>query len=147
MKRHCFLLLGVALLVGTAHADDKDKKSDLDKLKGAWKATSGETGGQPLPNDFLDSVTFTIKGDKYTFKVADMEDEEGTLKLDSTKKPAQMDVSITKGNDKGKKQFAIYQIEGDTLKLCFSAPEQERPKDFTTKEGTMSVLMVFKRQK
>ena len=146
MKPKMLLVLGLALLVGAAYADDKDKKSDLDKMKGTWKATSGEAGGQPLPKEALDPIVFTVKGDKYTFKSAE-EDEEGTLKLDSAKKPAQMDVSITEGKDKGKKQYGIYEIDGDTLKLCFAPPEAERPKDFTTKEGSDSVVMVFKRQK
>ena len=151
MKPQMLLVLSLAFLVGVAYADDKDKKSDLDKMKGTWKATSGEAGGIALPDEFLDKVTFTIKGDKYTFKSPDETGvetvEEGALKLDAAKKPAQMDINITKGKDEGKKQYGIYELDGDTMKLCFTPPEEGRPKDFTTKEGSKNVVMVFKRQK
>src|SRR5947208_7815127 len=92
MKPQMLLVLGLALLVGAANADDKDKKSDLDKMKGKWKATSGEVAGVALPDEFLEKVTFTITGDKYTFKSPDDNGvetvEEGALKLDAAKKPA-----------------------------------------------------------
>jgi len=69
MKPQMLLVLGLALLVGVAYADDKDKKSDLDKIKGTWKATSGEAGGMALPDEFLDKVTFTITGGNTRSKV------------------------------------------------------------------------------
>jgi len=151
MKPQMLLVFGLALLVGVAYADDKDKKNDLNKLKGAWKATSVEAGGMALPDELLDKITFTITGDKYTFKSPDDNGvetvEEGTLKLDAAKKPAQMDINITKGKDEGKKQYGIYELDGDTMKVCFTPPEEERPKDFTTKEGSKNVVMLFKRQK
>jgi uncharacterized protein (TIGR03067 family) len=145
MNRRLIPILTLALLLGAAWADDKEKKSDLQEMKGRWKASSGESSGTALPNAFLDNITFVVKGDMYTFKEGD-DEEEGTLKLDATKKPAQMDVNITKGKDKGKKQYGIYQLDGDTLKICMAKPEQERPKDFTTKEGSEHFMLVFKRQ-
>jgi uncharacterized protein (TIGR03067 family) len=145
MNRQLIPILALALLVGAAWADDKEKKGDLQEMKGRWKATSGESSGTALPNAFLDDISFVVKGDTYTFKVGD-DEEEGTLKLDATKKPAYMDVNITKGNDKGKKQYGIYQLDGDTLKICLAKPEEERTKDFTTKEGSGHLLLVFKRQ-
>src|SRR5262245_50580308 len=119
MNRRLIPILALAFLFGAAWADDKEKKDDLKEMKGKWKVTSGESSGTVLPNAFLDDIAFVIKGDTYTFKVGD-EEEEGTLKLDATKKPAQMDVNITKGKDKGKKQYGIYQIDGDTLKICLA---------------------------
>jgi hypothetical protein len=41
----------------------------------------------------------------------------------------------------------IYDLEGDTLKLCFARPVQERPKEFTTKSGTAFLVCVYKRHK
>ena len=47
------------------------------------------------------------------------------MKLDAAKKPKTVDVTITKGRDKGKKQYGLYQVDADTLKFCFAAPEKE----------------------
>src|SRR5205085_3256803 len=124
-----------------------EAKKDLDKMKGTWKVASGERNGAALANeDPLKTLILTVAGDKYTAKVGD-ENEAGTIKLDPSKKPKQIDLSITEGQDKGKKQFGLYSIEGDTLKVCFAPTENERPKDMTAKEGTDNILITLKREK
>jgi hypothetical protein len=40
-----------------------------------------------------------------------------------------------------------YELEGDTVKFCFGAPEGERPADFTSKRGDRRALSVWKREK
>jgi hypothetical protein len=44
-------------------------------------------------------------------------------------------------------EFNDHELEGDTLKLCFARPGQERPKEFTTKSGTAFLVCVYKRHK
>ncbi len=47
-----------------------------------------------------------------------------------------MDVNVTDGDAKGKKQLAIYEISGDTLKMCFAPHEsKDRPSKFDSKEA------------
>jgi uncharacterized protein (TIGR03067 family) len=41
----------------------------------------------------------------------------------------------------------IYDLQGDTLRLCFARPGQERPTQFTTSSGTGFLLCVYKRRK
>ena len=41
-----------------------------------------------------------------------------TYKLDASKKPAQIDLTITDGGLKGQTFPAIFQLDGDTLKVC-----------------------------
>src|SRR4051812_35592377 len=102
MKWACLAVVTFGLSAALGAPEIDDAKKDLDKMKGTWKAVSGETDGNPLPDEFLKSIQFTITGDKYTLKQGD-EEEEGTLKLDATKKPKTVDVTITKGRDKDKK--------------------------------------------
>jgi hypothetical protein len=46
----------------------------------------------------------------------------------------------------GKKQFGIYEIDGDKVKFCFAAPGGDRPAEFSSKEGSNRILSVWKRE-
>ena len=148
MKARGWMFLAVALLLaaGAPSKDDLAKK-DLDAMKGTWKATGGEEDGKPIPEDLAKKFTLTVDGDKYTFTIQDMSEEQGTIKIDPSQKPRAIDVMIMSGEDKGKSQYGVYEVEGDTLKLCFATPGKERPKALAAKEGSMHSLFIFKRQK
>ena len=113
---------------------------------GTWKLTSVEVEGTKAEDDAVKSARLVIKKDTFVFKQGDMS-FSGTYKVDVTKKTKTIDITFKDGPDKGKTLLGIYELDGDTMKLCFTPPEQERPKDFTTKEGSKNVVMVFKRQK
>ena len=55
-------------------------------------------------------------------------------------KPASIDLMIAEGSDAGKLQLGVYEINGDTLSLTFSAPSDPvRPK--TLAEGAVVVIL------
>ncbi len=70
--------------------------------------------------------------------------KKGTFKLDPSKKPKAMDLTLEK---KGKKETAlfIYELDGDNLKLCWRKPGGKRPTHFTSKDT--GGLMILKRNK
>jgi uncharacterized protein (TIGR03067 family) len=146
------LAVALGLIVGlpftvAAPGKDKEDKDDLKKFEGDWKITSWRQYGRDLEAEALDTAKWTVKGDKYTFEMGGNQ-EEGKLKIDAAKKPMVCDLEITEGNDKGKGQPGIYKIDGDTLTVCFAAPgAKDRPKDFTSTEDDMQILVVMKRKK
>jgi uncharacterized protein (TIGR03067 family) len=89
----------------------------------------------------------SIKGDKYTVFRFDKARGKGTLKLDATKNPKTIDALPDGPAGKMGPILGIYEIDGDTLKLCFAAPGMERPKDFTCKAGSGHTLTVWMREK
>jgi uncharacterized protein (TIGR03067 family) len=132
--------------LSTAGTLDDTPKKDADALQGAWRAVSIMAEGQAMPEEQARAFELVIKGDKYDFKVQGEVMESGTLKLDSSKKPATVDFMIEKGDDKGKTQLGIYELKGDDFKCCVSqAGKTDRPKEL--KAGSDSTLFVFKRQK
>ena len=42
---------------------------------------------------------------------------------------------------------SIYAIEGGRVKYCTAAAGKERPKEFSSKEGSMHTLVVWEREK
>jgi uncharacterized protein (TIGR03067 family) len=140
------LLFALAGLLMAADTPTDDAKKDLDKWQGTWVATSGETSGKAFDDATVKSIKFVITGDKYTFAINN-ENEEGTIKLDSSKSPKAFDVQITEGSSKGKSQQGIYQLEGDTLKICFAGPGKERPTEMSTKEGSDLGMIAFKKER
>jgi uncharacterized protein (TIGR03067 family) len=140
----------VVLLRANAQEEKKGQAKGLDALKGTWTATALVQDGKDVPEDQLKELNLQLifAGDKYTERIGGKVNEEGTIKIDTTKKPATIDLNIRTGNDKGKLQLGIFEVNGDTLKLCLAVPgEDKRPTAFASPEGTKAANVVFKRAK
>lgn len=150
MKRNSFLVFIFAIVVSSvtlAAPRPKADKDDLAKFDGAWVFSSWLQYGRSLDDESRESAKWSVKGDKYTFEI-DGAREEGTIKLDPTKKIGTIDLAITEGNDRGKEQFGIYKIDGETITFCFArAGVKERPTDFTSTADNNNILVTIKRSK
>jgi uncharacterized protein (TIGR03067 family) len=140
--RALMLIVTAGLLVAAANAQDDAKK---EKLVGTWDAVSVTVDGKARPEDEVKKSKMIFTGDKITILREGRKDDEGTYKIDSTKKPKHIDLTPTTGGEAGKTMQGIYELEGDTLKICFGRPD--RPKELASKEGGETVLIVLKRAK
>jgi uncharacterized protein (TIGR03067 family) len=149
MKSASVIAVTLALCAGplTAAPGPKDEKDEVKKFEGEWTFVSWEHSGQTLPKEVLDITKWSVKGDKYSFEMGEQQ-EEGTIKIDASKKPATLDFDITSGNDKGKKQVGIYKIDGDTMTICLARPgEEKRPSEFKSTEEDGHILVTIKKKK
>jgi uncharacterized protein (TIGR03067 family) len=139
------LLVMLAAGLGTwGMSPDKTKdvsKQELEGLQGEWKLVSATRDGKDMPQETVKTFTCIIKGDKFTISRDGKAVEEGTLKLDTTKKPKQINMALGAGK---KTALGIYQFSGDTYKLCYAAPGKGRPKKFGAPEGTGYTLSKWK---
>jgi uncharacterized protein (TIGR03067 family) len=120
-------------------------KQEVKKLEGAWKAVAIEHLGRELKGS---GITLTFTGHKYAATTVNgVVMEEGTYQIDPSKKPKTMTLSILSGKDKGTTQNALYELQGDTLKICLAQPGKDRPAGFTTKSGTGFEIFMMKRVK
>jgi uncharacterized protein (TIGR03067 family) len=53
----------------------------------------------------------------------------------------------TEGDAAGKPALGIYALDGDTLKICYTMPGGERPKDFDSAVGSGRYSATWKRKK
>ncbi|HVK08311.1 MAG TPA: TIGR03067 domain-containing protein [Gemmataceae bacterium] len=134
------LLLSLALTVAAPGPKDKDKPAPT--LEGTWKVEKLEGKGDKEVTD----VTFTFTADKVSIKEGGKErKEEAAYAIDPTKKPAHID--IKPGTGKDMTVPGIFEIDGDTLKICFRGEGGERPTEFKADPTTRTVLVVLKRAK
>jgi uncharacterized protein (TIGR03067 family) len=88
-------------------------------------------------------LTVNIKADgKYSVTVMGKEVEAGTYKVDTTKKPAHLDLTVTEGKDKGQTQLGLLKLEGETMTVAFTkGGSKERPKSFESTEGVEVTIL------
>jgi uncharacterized protein (TIGR03067 family) len=132
-------LLAAGLLAGTALAapvpKEKEKVKDEDGVLGVWAVDTfdyGEIGGPPQAEAAKMRMTFKKEG-KLVLALGG-EPQDASYKLDPTAKP--------KGIDLSSPALGIYELDGDTLKLCLSqGPSQARPTEFKA-DGKRGVLVI-----
>jgi len=133
------LMLSLALAVT---GDTKDGKT----IDGTWQPTKADLAGRKFPDDVRKTITLVVKDGKYTLTVGKKTDQ-GTVKLKPSAKPKEMDITGTDGPNKGKTILAIYERDGDTLRICYDLGGKKRPGEFKTREGTQLFLVTYKRAK
>ena len=119
---------------------------DNDSIQGTWLPSTAELGGKMLSDEIRKTIKLVVKDDKYTVTVGKLVDQ-GTVKLNASAKPKEIDITGTDGPNKGKTILAIYERDGDTLRVCYDLGGKNRPKEFTTKEGTQLFLVTYKRER
>ena len=151
MRMALVTLLCTLLLTGSggtgARADGKAAvEKELKKFQGTWRFESVEAGGKKLPIAQFKGITVTFEGDKSTVKKGDKLIQVATLKLDPSKSPKTLDVTVAEGPNKGAVILGIYEISADTLKVCFDPEGKKRPTEFKGASGSQT-LVVHKRVK
>ena len=142
------LFCTVAFIASSALADDKtDLEKELKKFQGTWTIESSVTGGKEIPRDQLKGFIVIYEGDKHTVKNGDKVIQVGTQKIDPSKSPKTIDVTMTEGPSKGTVMLGIYEFDGDTMKACFDPTGKKRPTEFKSASGSQNFLNVHKRVK
>jgi uncharacterized protein (TIGR03067 family) len=136
----CVLLILTLLLSCTSRADDAKS------MDGTWLPSTAELGGEKFPDEVRKSIKLVIGDGKYTVTVG-KEPDKGTVKLDPSKKPKSMDITGVEGPTKGKTILAIYEMTGDTLKICYDLSGNARPTAFKTTTGSRLFLVTYHREK
>jgi uncharacterized protein (TIGR03067 family) len=142
-----FCVFGFAISGGSGVlADDKAAvEEETKQFQGHWTLESSVTGGQDIPRDQLHGFVLIYEGDKHTLTYGDKVIQVGTQKIDPSKSPKAIDVTITGGPSKGKVMLGIYEIDGATLKVCFDPEGKERPTGFKSAPGSRNFVNVHKR--
>jgi uncharacterized protein (TIGR03067 family) len=140
MRPVLLLWLAAALVARAAAAD-----GDAQAIQGKWKLVAAELSGQPMGDDLLKIISLRMDHGNYEVFVGD-EPDRGTYAIDPASDPKGMVVTGTEGPNHGRVFPAIYELKGDTLRICYDLSGAKRPTEFRTAAGTKLYLVTYRRQ-
>ena len=106
-----------------------------------------EVEGEAVPPEGFKGWHAVYEDDSVTLKSETEVRRRGIISLDPTRSPKAINTWDQDGPYEDETVKGIYEIEGDSCKLCFSRPGDKRPTEFTTKKGSGFLLVVYTRQK
>jgi len=113
---------------------------DLLKLQGTWRISALEIEGSSMPA----SGSITIEGDGFTTAAMGAE-YSGRIEIDASKRPKRFDLVFTSGPHDGSRSLGIYQLDGDTWRICLGLAGHARPTSFTTAPASGHALETLTR--
>lgn len=148
--RALFAIALVAALGGTTVADDKEA---LKALEGTYLLVGLEAKGLKVGADALKKEdpaerTVVVKGDQMIAKIKGkddkLKDDPATIKLDTSKMPAHIDLTSMK-DGKPEVNYGIYKLEDGVLTICAleKGDAKDRPAKFEV--GDKYLILVFQR--
>jgi len=124
-------------------------KTDQELIQGTWVYVSLTVGGKKEWNGDMPQKSLTFAADKVRLVVNEDGKEvayQGHFKLNASRKPREIDVTELDGELKGKITACLYEIDGDTLRLCHpEVPGGDRPRTLDSKESSTDYLWTLKR--
>src|SRR5262245_24145518 len=116
------------------------------ELDGTWVVESVTRDPREQNAGEGKGIRCVIRGERLVATLPGEDRPAGTLilKTDPTKKPNAMDIRPA-----GEKDIilAIYDLQGDTLRVCWSPVGKGRPAEFASPPGSGHSLVVLKREK
>jgi uncharacterized protein (TIGR03067 family) len=117
---------------------------DLARMQGTWRAMSSDRGS---------ALVLTVKGAEYRVKTIGPDGDPivvtGRLELDEKASPkAWNGVQRTQSDGRPMPDLlGIYELDGDTLRVCNNGPGKPRPTEFREGEDGLPVITTFARVK
>ncbi len=135
----------LALTLAPQPAQDAAAKKDLAALQGSWTLVAMEVEGKAVEADKLRGTTLTIKDNQYTL-VTRQGQHKVEITLDPAARPRAIDMKFLDGPNKDRVGRGIYEIDGNTFKVCRHLdPQDPRPDGFKTADKIGRFVMVWEK--
>jgi len=134
------LMLACGLFGGVGGEDAARK--DYARFEGVWSFALVEVDGKKQPAVPFETHKVIISNNGNFIVVQGQRVTRGSFKLDPSKTPKHFDNTV-----KDKTTLCIYELDGDTYKICGSFRGNERPITFESKPGSGLVSQVLRREK
>ena len=105
------------------------------ELEGEWAMVSAVLNGAALSEAMVKWCQRTTRGNVTRVVAGPQVFVNASFTLDNSRKPHVIDYVNLEGSNKGKSQAGIFELVGDSLKICMAAPGKPRPVNFSSKTG------------
>ena len=139
-----WLLMG--LLIGSSVAGQAETTDDAKAVQGTWMPIKAELAGSVWPDAVLKTIVLKMDNGKYEVSVAGKLDK-GTYTQNAVSRPKGLTIQGTDGPNAGKTFPCIYELNGDTLRVCYDLSGVKAPTEFATAKGTQLYLVTYARKK
>jgi uncharacterized protein (TIGR03067 family) len=137
------LALLVCLLAGCRTLSTGNSADDTKKIQGTWKLVGSTYDGGPQMAD----MEWIVDGDHYTIRVDGQQHRDPYFfKLDASRRQIDVFHHETPPGTYGGKLKGIYEITGDSLKVCFDLTAQQYPKSFDASRASRRLIYEFRRE-
>lgn len=120
--------------------------AELKQFEGTWRFNALQVEGKPLSQDDLQYTRMVLRGSQFIL-TEPQATYRGVYSVDPTATPKTLDVAFTEGMEKGKISLGIYELRGDTYKVCIGLAGKTRPTEFASAPESGTVLEMLKRDK
>jgi uncharacterized protein (TIGR03067 family) len=136
-----------SVALGTSlNATAADSPADVKAVQGNWRPIKAELAGQSMPDEILKTISLQLVHGNYEVFVGAAPDR-GTYTIDPSTQPKSMTVIGTEGPNHGRTFPAIYEIKGETLRICYDLSGAKRPTEFKSLAGTKLYLVTYQKKK
>jgi len=140
------VLMPVLLLSLLVPERDGGALNDLVQLQGAWQVVSLQDRGEKVAEAVTRNMEVFISKERVTLRSAGETSGEFVLQLDPTRKPRAVDLTSTRGDDKGKRYPGIYLLDKNLLKVVLTEAGQPRPTGFGPEETQRLTVFVLRKR-
>jgi uncharacterized protein (TIGR03067 family) len=126
---------------------DRALQHELAQLQGEWLMLSHSSIPSTTPAWTRTQVRQIFEGDQVTMAWGRYAYYSEKITIDPSTTPKTIDFAMTGREHPLIKKCGIYELHGDTLKLCVGAPGTERPKEFSTNRSEGGALSIWTRAK
>ena len=127
--------------MSTLSVNDEASRKEIENLQGVWRTVSVEVDGSPVARHHFENATLIIAGARFTLRnpVPDADQTtEGGFRVDAATVPKRLLLTL----DNGQTIEEIYEVDRDTLKVCYPTRQSSRPSSFmSAPQSGLSVVI------
>jgi uncharacterized protein (TIGR03067 family) len=150
MRSYVAAFLGVLSVTAPLRAQGilevkEDVRHELQQLQGVWRIEEQEDNGVKADAAALKGRTLFFGADALLVRDGLKIVQVAKLKVNPSLTPRTVNAEVVRGKDKGEMMLGIYELKGDTLRLCLDPTGTKRPTEYKAAADSKLLLLVCKR--
>jgi RNA polymerase sigma factor (sigma-70 family) len=130
----------------TRAAGPNAERAEAERLQGTWNFVALEVEGGIVPENIIKGSRAVVQRNTITtISPTGQVLHKSTFHLDVASTPRALDLTYTEGPMKGATSLGIYELDGDTWKICIAPPGKDRPRGFVTEARSGLSVQTVKR--